>query len=163
MKTASGIKYRKGLTRMLFNPDWMRSIAERLERLKSHANIATALGSIPASSDTYSGVWKEARYMRQCGTKYLQNPKKPPLMIFKSWSSRIISGLIGELFVLVISVHCFEQWTCIMRPKALGLAQHGGPPGRPEESDPAGVILNVMDGPYTVKKVDGKLRQPDRM
>jgi hypothetical protein len=33
-----------------------------------------------------------------------------------------------------------------MRPKARGLAQHGGPPGRLEESDPAGVILYVMDG-----------------
>jgi hypothetical protein len=31
-----------------------------------------------------------------------------------------------------------------MRPKARGMAQHGGP----EESDPAGVILYVMDGPY---------------
>ncbi len=32
-----------------------------------------------------------------------------------------------------------------------GLAQHGtvgGPPGWLEESDPAGVILYVMDGPY---------------
>jgi len=35
-----------------------------------------------------------------------------------------------------------------MRPKARGLAQHGGPPGWLEESDPAGVILYVMDGPY---------------
>ncbi len=35
-----------------------------------------------------------------------------------------------------------------MRPKARGLAQHGGPPARLEESDPAGVILYVMDGPY---------------
>jgi hypothetical protein len=35
-----------------------------------------------------------------------------------------------------------------MRPKARGLAQHGGPPGRLEESGPAGVILYVMDGPY---------------
>jgi hypothetical protein len=41
--------------------------------------------------------------MKQCGTKYFQNLKKPPLMMFKSRSSRIISGLIGELFVLVIS------------------------------------------------------------
>jgi hypothetical protein len=32
--------------------------------------------------------------------------------------------------------------------KARGLAQHGGPPGWLEESDPAGVILYVMDGPY---------------
>jgi hypothetical protein len=35
-----------------------------------------------------------------------------------------------------------------MRPKARGLAQHGGPPGWLEESDPAGVILYVMDGPH---------------
>jgi hypothetical protein len=35
-----------------------------------------------------------------------------------------------------------------MRPKAIGLAQHGGPPGWLEESDPAGVILYVMDGPF---------------
>jgi hypothetical protein len=35
-----------------------------------------------------------------------------------------------------------------MRPKARGLAQHGGPPGWLEESDPAGFILYVMDGPY---------------
>jgi hypothetical protein len=36
-----------------------------------------------------------------------------------------------------------------MRPKARGLVQHGGPPGWLEESDTAGVILYVMDGPYT--------------
>jgi hypothetical protein len=35
-----------------------------------------------------------------------------------------------------------------MRPNARGLAQHGGPPGWQEESDPAVVILYVMDGPY---------------
>jgi hypothetical protein len=35
-----------------------------------------------------------------------------------------------------------------MRLKARGLAQHGGPPGWLEESDPAGVILYVMEGPY---------------
>jgi hypothetical protein len=34
-----------------------------------------------------------------------------------------------------------------MRPKARGLAQHGGPPGWLEES-PVGVVLYVMDGPY---------------
>ncbi len=34
-----------------------------------------------------------------------------------------------------------------MRLKARRLAQHGGFPGRSEESDPAGVILYVMDGP----------------
>ncbi len=36
----------------------------------------------------------------------------------------------------------------VMRPKARGLAQHGGLPGWLEESDPAGVILLVMEGPY---------------
>jgi len=35
-----------------------------------------------------------------------------------------------------------------MRPKARGQTQHGGPPGWLEDSDPAGVILYVMDGPY---------------
>jgi hypothetical protein len=36
-----------------------------------------------------------------------------------------------------------------MRPKARGLdLQQGGPGGWLEESDPAGVILYVMDGPY---------------
>jgi hypothetical protein len=35
-----------------------------------------------------------------------------------------------------------------MRPKARGLAQHGGSPSWLEENDPAGVILYVMDGPY---------------
>ncbi len=35
-----------------------------------------------------------------------------------------------------------------MRPKARGLVQHGGPPGcmAVDESDPASVILYVMDG-----------------
>jgi hypothetical protein len=35
-----------------------------------------------------------------------------------------------------------------VRPKARRLVQHGGPPGWLEESDPAGVILYVMDGPH---------------
>jgi hypothetical protein len=35
-----------------------------------------------------------------------------------------------------------------MRPKARGVTQHGGLPGWLEESDPAGAILYVMDGPY---------------
>jgi hypothetical protein len=35
-----------------------------------------------------------------------------------------------------------------MRAKTRGLAQHGGPPGWLEESDPAGVFLYMMDGPY---------------
>jgi hypothetical protein len=34
-----------------------------------------------------------------------------------------------------------------MRAKARGMVPHGGPPGWLEESDPAGVILYVMDGP----------------
>jgi hypothetical protein len=35
-----------------------------------------------------------------------------------------------------------------MRPKARGLVQHGSLPSWLEESDPAGVILYVLDGPY---------------
>jgi hypothetical protein len=34
-----------------------------------------------------------------------------------------------------------------MRPKARGLAQHAGPLSWLEESNPAGVILCMMDGP----------------
>ncbi len=34
-----------------------------------------------------------------------------------------------------------------MKPKDRGQTQHDGPPGWLEESDPAGVILYVMDGP----------------
>jgi hypothetical protein len=34
-----------------------------------------------------------------------------------------------------------------MRPMARGQTQHGGPPGWLEESDPAGVIFYVMNGP----------------
>ncbi len=40
-----------------------------------------------------------------------------------------------------------------MRLKARGLAQNGGPPGWLEESDPAGVILYVMDGPYRLPRL----------
>ncbi len=36
----------------------------------------------------------------------------------------------------------------IKAPKARRLAQHGGAPGWLEESDPAGVILYVIDGPH---------------
>jgi len=36
-------------------------------------------------------------------------------------------------------------WMGPLRPKARGLVQHGGLPGWLEESDPAGVILYVMD------------------
>ncbi len=35
-----------------------------------------------------------------------------------------------------------------MRLKAKGLTHHGGAPGWLWKSDPAGVILYVMDGPY---------------
>ncbi len=35
-----------------------------------------------------------------------------------------------------------------MRPKARVLAPYDGPSGWLEESDPAGVILDVMDRPY---------------
>ena len=48
-------------------------------------------------------------------------------------------------FVFVLCSHiCWHQWS----QKARGLAQHGGPPGWLEYSDPAGVILYVTDGPY---------------
>ncbi len=37
-----------------------------------------------------------------------------------------------------------------LRPKARGLVQNGGPTGWLEERDLAGVVLCVMDGPYSL-------------
>jgi hypothetical protein len=42
---------------------WIGSIAEWLERLTANSEVATVLGSIPASSDT---VESEGRQMKQC-------------------------------------------------------------------------------------------------
>ncbi len=47
-------------------------IAERLERLTANAVVATALGLIPASSDT---VESEGRQMKQCWTSYIRREK----------------------------------------------------------------------------------------
>jgi hypothetical protein len=45
-------------------------------------------------------------------------------------------------------VHLYWRPFQQMRPKARGLAQHGGPPGLLEESvTQQGVILTVMDDP----------------
>jgi hypothetical protein len=49
-----------------------------------------------------------------------------------------------ECAVLILSLASRTIWGT-MRPKARGLAQHGGPPGWLDESDPAGVIF-VCDG-----------------
>ncbi len=48
-----------------------------------------------------------------------------------------------------------------IRPKARGLAQNGGLPGWLEDSDPAGVILYVMDGPYCLPFLN-RTSCPDR-
>jgi len=48
-----------------------------------------------------------------------------------------------------------------MRPKVRTVALHGGQPGWLEESDPAGVIFYVMDGPYHLPFSHGT-SSPDR-
>jgi hypothetical protein len=40
------------------------------------------------------------------------------------------------------------QAQCLMSSKVRGLAKNGGLPGWLGESDPTGVILYMMDGPY---------------
>jgi hypothetical protein len=45
----------------------MKPIAEWLERLTANTEVATVLGSIPASSDTKES---EGRQMKQCLIKY---------------------------------------------------------------------------------------------
>jgi hypothetical protein len=63
---------------------------------------------------------------------------------------RLVSSLLPITTTSTNTLWCqltrateFVTWT-----KARGLAQHGGLPGWPEESDPAGVIVSVMDWPY---------------
>jgi hypothetical protein len=46
-----------------------------LERLTVNNEVATGLGSIPASSDT---VESEGRQMNQCGIQYKEEKKIPP-------------------------------------------------------------------------------------
>ena len=55
----------------------MRSRLEWLERLAANAEVATVLGSIPASSDT---VESEGWLIKLCGIQYIEeNPKNPPV------------------------------------------------------------------------------------
>jgi hypothetical protein len=56
-------------------------------------------------------------------------------------SRRLFNAKIAVFLLFLVSL------ACPMRPKARRLAQHGGPPGWLEESDP-GVILYVMDETY---------------
>jgi hypothetical protein len=59
---------------------WMRSIRV-LERLTAHAEVATVLSSISASSDT---VKSEGRQMKQCCVKNRKKSKNnPPFNICK--------------------------------------------------------------------------------
>jgi hypothetical protein len=57
-------------------------LAQWLERLTANAEVATVLGSIPASSDT---VESEGRQMKQCWIQYIEkiNPKKSPFFLVK--------------------------------------------------------------------------------
>jgi hypothetical protein len=54
----------------------MRSIAEWLELLTANAEVATALGSIPVSSDT---VESEGRQMKQWRIQYIE--KNPNIIV----------------------------------------------------------------------------------
>ncbi len=65
-------------------------------------------------------------------------------LLFLVGKITVISGKYIFLGLLERRLLFFRE----MRPKARGLAQHGGPPGWLEESDPTGVFLYVMDGPY---------------
>jgi hypothetical protein len=56
----------------------MRSIAKWLERLAVYAQVATVLGSIPASSDI---VESEGQQMKQCLVTFIKRKKqKNPLL-----------------------------------------------------------------------------------
>ncbi len=60
-------------------------LAKWLERLTANAEVATVLGSIPASSGT---VESERRQMKQCWIQYIEKkiPKKSPVKIIVRYS-----------------------------------------------------------------------------
>jgi hypothetical protein len=63
----------------------MRSSLVHLERLTANAEVATALGSIPASTDT---VESEGRQMKQCWIQYIEKKsKKSPCYLFACYST----------------------------------------------------------------------------
>jgi hypothetical protein len=62
---------------MIYSRVWMRSIAEWLERLTVNTKVTTALGSIPASSDTLE---YERRQMNKVYLRIFY--KKLPLLEF---------------------------------------------------------------------------------
>ncbi len=51
---------------------------------------------------------------------------------------------LAYFFQVFLYIGMTSHW----RPKARGLVQHGGPPGWLEESEPAGVVLYVMERLY---------------
>jgi len=55
----------------------------------------------------------------------------------------------GKSPLTIVSIWYLKPKLYTMSPKARGLAQHGGLPGWLEESEPAGIILYLMDGLYT--------------
>ncbi len=72
---------------------WMRSSRavdemSRVERLAVNANVATVLGSIPASSDT---VESEGRQMNQCWITYIKRKKEKKIPFHASCPLVLIS------------------------------------------------------------------------
>jgi len=88
--------------------------------------------------------WKKKAYSKKSSRRLFQNT---------------VLNFFLQVFLMIllktikfIGTYCSWMRTRIstrypVRPNARGLDQHGGPPGRLEESDPAGCDLNVMDGP----------------
>ncbi len=60
-------------------------LAGRLERLAAYAEVATVLGSIPASSDT---VEFEVGQMRQCWIQYIEEEKIPLFFYYTVYRHR---------------------------------------------------------------------------
>ncbi len=73
-------------------------LVEWLERLTVNAVVATALGSIPASSDT---VETEGRQMKQCWISYIKKIQKSPLKkIHANTKVQVVSDLLIKFTIL---------------------------------------------------------------
>jgi hypothetical protein len=70
--------------------NWMKS-SRAVERLTANVNVATVLGSIPASSDTV-----ESELQQVLNTVHKKNPKKSPCLNIMVW---VVVIRISKVFI----------------------------------------------------------------
>jgi hypothetical protein len=87
-----------------------------------------------AAKSVNRSILKKSRHIG-VGVLRVHSSLEMAIWMSKNWTELSTLTFISSLLYMLSP----------MRWKARGLAQHNSPPGWPEESDPAGVILYVMD------------------